>query len=374
MGFILATAAEKFSFTQIATDGDARRGVVSTPRGSFQTPLFMPVGTRGTIKAALATQIAEIGFEVILGNTYHLMLRPGAEVISSYGSLHSFVGWKKHMLTDSGGFQVMSLGAKYNENGATFKSVYDGSTHSVTPEFAVELQELIGADIQMALDVCTMLPAPRETILEAMELTHRWAKRARNAKSRSDQALFGIVQGGTELDLRIESAKVISDLDFEGHAIGGLAVGEERGEMLAALEGSLEHLPKQKVRYLMGVGDPIGMLESIARGVDMFDCVAPSRIARHGQAMTFSGKLHMKNLKYQRDLDPIEMGCPCVACQNFPRGLIRHLVSVGEPTGGSLLTLHNLTFMKRLIDSARDAIVDGSLRKLIGSIHDAWDN
>ncbi|MDA8102191.1 MAG: tRNA guanosine(34) transglycosylase Tgt [Nitrospiraceae bacterium] len=369
-----AVAASKFHFEILTTStGGARRGRVHTTRGTFETPVFMPVGTRGTIKAALVGQIAEIGFEVILGNTYHLMLRPGAEVVASFGSLHGFTGWKRHMLTDSGGFQVMSLGAEYSEQGARFRSIYDGSVHTVTPEEAVTLQELIGADIQMVLDVCTMLPAPRDRVERALELTHQWAKRARSSKSRPDQAQFGIVQGGGELDLRALSAKFIADLDFEGHAIGGLAVGESRGEMLAAIEASVEHLPEGKVRYLMGVGDPVGMLEAIARGVDMFDCVAPSRIARHGQAMTFAGKLHMKNLRYQRDERPIEDGCPCAACAGYPRGLVRHLLNVGEPTAGMLLTLHNLTFMHRLVQRARTAIVDGTLGAVIAEVRSAWD-
>ena len=369
-----AVAARKFEFEILATAaGGARRGRVHTSRGSYETPVFMPVGTRGTIKAALVGQVAEIGFEVILGNTYHLMLRPGAGVVASFGSLHGFTGWKRHMLTDSGGFQVMSLGAEYSEQGARFRSIYDGSVHTVTPEEAVALQELIGADIQMVLDVCTMLPASRDKVERALELTHQWAKRARAAKSRQDQAQFGIVQGGGELDLRAESAKFISDLDFEGHAIGGLAVGESRDEMLAAIDASVEYLPDAKVRYLMGVGDPVGMLEAIARGVDMFDCVAPSRIARHGQAMTFEGKLHMKNLRYQRDEGPIEEGCPCPACAGYPRGLVRHLLNVGEPTAGTLLTLHNLTFMHRLIERARAGIVDGSLGALVAEVRGAWD-
>ena len=370
----MAVAARKFEFEVLAASAGARRGRVHTGRGSYETPVFMPVGTRGTIKAALVGQVAEIGFEVILGNTYHLMLRPGADVVGAFGSLHRFTGWKRHMLTDSGGFQVMSLGAEYSENGARFRSIYDGSTHTVTPEEAVELQELIGGDIQMVLDVCTMLPASRDKVERALELTHQWARRARAAKSRDEQAQFGIVQGGGELDLRAESAKFIADLGFEGHAIGGLAVGETREEMLAAIEASVEHLPDAKVRYLMGVGDPIGMLEAISRGVDMFDCVAPSRIARHGQAMTFEGKLHMKNLCYQRDPGPIEEGCPCPACAEYPRGLIRHLLNVGEPTAGTLLTLHNLTFMHRLIAKARDAIVAGTLGDLISDVRIAWES
>ena len=369
----MGVAARMFEFEVLATASGARRGRVQTGRGSYETPVYMPVGTRGTIKAALSGQVAEIGFEVVLGNTYHLMLRPGAEVVASFGSLHGFTGWKRHMLTDSGGFQVMSLGAEYSERGARFRSIYDGSIHTVTPEQAVELQELIGADIQMVLDVCTMLPASRDKVERAMELTHQWARRARAVKSRDDQAQFGIVQGGGERDLRAESAKFVADLDFEGHAIGGLAVGESRDEMLAAIEASVEHLPDSKVRYLMGVGDPVGMLEAIARGVDMFDCVAPSRIARHGQAMTFAGKLHLKNLRFQRDDGPIEQGCPCPACAQYPRGLIRHLLNVGEPTAGTLLTLHNLTFMHRLIAGAREAIVAGRLGDLISDVRSAWE-
>ena len=334
----------------------------------------MPVGTRGTIKAAMASQVAEIGFEVILGNTYHLMLRPGVEVVKSFGSLHAFTGWPGHMLTDSGGFQIMSLDASYTEEGASFKSIYDGSRLTVTPESAVELQEKIGADIQMVLDVCTMLPAERSRIEYAMDLTHRWAERARKAKRSVTQAQFGIVQGGVELDLRARSAEIIAGLGFEGHGIGGLAVGESRPDMLAAVEVSVAGLPETKPRYLMGVGDPLGMVESIARGVDMFDCVAPSRIARHGQAMTFAGKLHMRNLRFATDDGPIEPDCPCPACRQFPRGLIRHLLQVGEPTAGTLLTLHNLTFMHRLVAKARTAIEQGSLQGLVESVRQVWAN
>lgn len=364
----------EFEFSLTDVSGDARLGIFRTSRDSFKTPVFMPVGTRGTIKAALAPQIADIGFEIILGNTYHLMLRPGVEVIRSLGGLSGFTGWRRNMLTDSGGFQVMSLGATYSESGATFRSIYDGSTHHITPEDATNLQEAIGADIAMVLDVCTNLPASREEVARAMELTHRWAERARAARTRSDQAQFGIVQGGTELDLRKESADAIASMDFEGIAIGGLAVGESRDEMLAVLDAIMGRLPADKPKYLMGVGDPIGVVESIIRGVDMFDCVAPSRVARHGRAMTFQGNLHLKNLQYAKDPTPIEDDCPCVACQNFPKALIRHLVTVGEPTGGSLLTLHNLTFMYRLIERTRLAIASGSIDTFVGLIRDAWTN
>ncbi|KJF16875.1 tRNA guanosine(34) transglycosylase Tgt [Acidithrix ferrooxidans] len=362
------------SFSVGDTHNGSRRGTVKLNRGSFSTPIFMPVGTRGTIKAAIANDIAAIGFEVILGNTYHLMLRPGVEVIDALGGLGRFSGWKRSMLTDSGGFQVMSLGATFSDGGATFRSIYDGSIHDVTPEKAVWLQEMIGADIAMVLDVCTNLPASRDEIKRAMDLTHSWALRARFAKHRQDQAQFGIVQGGSEVDLRSESAKFISDVGFEGIALGGLAVGESRDDMLRAIDAVVPHLPPDKPRYLMGVGDPIGVVEAIARGIDMFDCVAPSRVARHGVAMTFSGKMHMRNQKYVRDESPIEPGCPCVACANFPRALIRHLVSVGEPTGGSLLTLHNLTFMYRLIEGSRNAISTKTLGEYIKSIYAAWGN
>lgn len=352
----------------------ARCAKFEGPRHSFLTPVFMPVGTRGTIKAAIATQIADIGYEVILGNTYHLMLRPGVKTIASFGGLHQFTGWTKSMLTDSGGYQVMSLGANYSDSGVTFRSIYDGSIHEISPEDATTMQEDIGADIAMVLDVCTDLPSTRDQVAKAMNLTHDWAVRARRAKVRGDQAQFGIVQGGIESDLRQESAQFISTLGFEGIAIGGLAVGESREEMLSAVEIVVKELPKDKPVYLMGVGDPIGVVESIIRGVDMFDCVAPSRVARHGQAMTFGGKLHLKNLQYATDSNPIEADCWCVACQNFPRGLIRHLLSVGEPSAGTLITLHNLTFMYRLILEARIGIQKGTIHDLARSIRAAWSN
>ncbi len=363
-----------FKFSISSASESARVGRFVGPRDSFTTPVFMPVGTRGTIKAVLATQIEQIGFEVVLGNTYHLMLRPGVETIQSLGGLHGFTGWKRNMLTDSGGYQVMSLGATYSDKGAVFRSIYDGSIHEVTPERATLLQENIGADIAMVLDVCTNLPAGRDEVARAMELTHSWAKRARSAKTRNDQAQFGIVQGGVEQDLRRESAQFISSIGFEGLAIGGLAVGESREAMLESIDSVMKDLPTDVPRYLMGVGDPIGVIEAISRGVDMFDCVAPSRVARHGQAMTFEGKLHLKNLKFARDSRPIEDDCPCVACQRFPRALIRHLVTVGEPSGGTLLTLHNLTFMYRLVERARQSIRSGTLNALAGSIRAAWSN
>ena len=354
--------------------GSARNGVVTIGSKSYKTPVFMPVGTRGTIKAATAIDVSDIGFEVILGNTYHLMLRPGSKVIQSLGGLHKFTGWNRLMLTDSGGFQVMSLGAKFDDGGVHFKSIYDGANIYLTPEDAVQIQEEIGADIAMVLDVCTNLPATRDQLQRAMDLTHSWAKRARAAKTRHDQAQFGIVQGGSEDDLRVESAQAIVDVGFEGYAIGGLAVGESREDMLKAIEATTPLLPYDRPRYLMGVGDPIGVVEAIARGVDMFDCVAPSRLARHGGALTFNGKVHVKNKKYEVSDSPIEEGCPCMACRQFPLALIRHLMLVGESTAGTLLTIHNLTFMHRLIEGARDAIRENSLDHYVTTIRSAFAN
>ena len=362
------------NFEQLNTYGSARNAVVTIGSKSYRTPVFMPVGTRGTIKAATARDVAEIGFDVVLGNTYHLMLRPGSKVIQSLGGLHGFTGWNRLMLTDSGGFQVMSLGAKFDEGGFHFKSIYDGANIYLTPEDAVLTQEEIGADIAMVLDVCTNLPATRDQLQRAMDLTHSWAKRSRAAKVRDDQAQFGIVQGGSEDDLRRESAQAIVDIGFEGYAIGGLAVGESRDDMLRSIEASTPFLPDDRPRYLMGVGDPIGVVESIARGVDMFDCVAPSRLARHGGALTFQGKLHVKNKKYEVSDAPIEDGCPCLACKHFPLALIRHLLLVGEATAGTLLTIHNLTFMYRLVDGARTAISENSLDRYVANIRNAFAN
>ncbi|MDA8196590.1 MAG: tRNA guanosine(34) transglycosylase Tgt [Actinomycetota bacterium] len=360
------------TFDVVEESDSARNGVVTIGSKSYQTPVFMPVGTRGTIKAATAKDVADIGFDVVLGNTYHLMLRPGSKVIQSIGGLHKFAGWDRLMLTDSGGFQVMSLGAKFDEGGVRFKSIYDGANVYLTPEGAVTTQEEIGADIAMVLDVCTNLPATRDQLQRAMDLTHAWAKRARSAKSREDQAQFGIVQGGSEDDLRQVSAQAIVDIGFEGYAIGGLAVGESREDMLRSIESTTPFLPNDRPRYLMGVGDPVGVVESIARGVDMFDCVAPSRLARHGGALTFQGKVHVKNKKYEEADEPIEMGCPCLACQRFPIALIRHLLLVGESTAGTLLTIHNLTFMHRLVAGARSAIREKSLDRYVTTIRSAY--
>ncbi len=362
------------NFEVLNQSGSARNAMVTIGSKSFRTPVFMPVGTRGTIKAATARDVSDIGFDVILGNTYHLMLRPGSKVIQSLGGLHRFTGWDSLMLTDSGGFQVMSLGAKFDDGGVHFKSIYDGANIYLTPEGAVETQEEIGADIAMVLDVCTNLPATRDQLQRAMDLTHLWAKRARSAKYRNDQAQFGIVQGGSEDDLRQESAQAIVDIGFEGYAIGGLAVGESREDMLRSIESTTPYLPDDRPRYLMGVGDPIGVVESIARGVDMFDCVAPSRLARHGGALTFQGKLHVKNKKFESSGAPIEVGCPCLACQRFPLALIRHLLLVGEATAGTLLTIHNLTFMYRLVEGARNAISENSLDRYVENIRSAFGN
>lgn len=337
----------------------ARRGSVTTSRGTFQTPIFMPVGTRGAVRTIAAHDYAKLGAEIVLGNTYHLMLRPGADVVASLGGLASFSGWEGLTLTDSGGFQVFSLSPKVTQHGVEFRSTYDGTMISFSPEDAVRTQELLGADIQMVLDVCSALPATRGTLHEAMMTTFDWAKRARDAHERTgDQALFGIVQGGDDLQLRVESAQRTASLDFDGYAIGGLSVGETRDVMIAMLDVLADNdaLPREQPRYLMGVGDPIGIIESVMRGVDMFDCVMPSRLARHGVLLTDTGKIHIRREEFARSDEPIDPNCSCEVCSRYSRGFLRHLTATKEPSAGYLSTLHNLSWMFRYIDQVRSAI------------------
>jgi queuine tRNA-ribosyltransferase len=323
----------QFGFEVVTSDNLARSGIMSTPHGDVETPFFMPVGTRGMVRLTPPWVVAEAGFRVLLSNTYHLMLRPGADVVEKVGGLHRFAGWEGAMLTDSGGFQVMSLDAKFEESGVTFKSVYDGSFHKLTPELAIEVQESLGADIAMVLDVCTMLPNDKEKLAKALDLTIDWARRAKSAKSRTDQALFGIVQGGTETDLRITSAEATVGIGFDGYAIGGLAVGEDRDTTVGIVELVTKYLPSQAPRYLMGVGDPYTIVESVARGVDMFDCVSPTRLARHGTALVMNGKVHVRRRENLYLDSPIEQDCPCPTCQRLPRSLISHLLRV-DPWSG----------------------------------------
>src|SRR5437763_8959856 len=294
-----------------ATDGDARVGTVTTARGSFRTPCFMPVGTRGAVRMLSATDLEDLGAELVLANTYHLMLRPGADVVARLGGLHRFTGWNGHMLTDSGGYQVFSLSPHVDDDGVTFRSTYDGTTHRLTPEDAVAVQEQLGADIQMVLDVCPPLPSPAEVVRTAVERTAAWAARARRAHRREGQALFGIVQGGTDAALRAESARRTVELDFHGYGIGGLSVGEPRDEMLTALAVTTAALPLDRPRYLMGVGDPVGLVEAVGLGVDLFDCVLPTRLGRHGTVLTSDGRLHLRGAAHADDDGPLDPRCPC---------------------------------------------------------------
>lgn len=362
-----------------ATDGAARTGTVATAHGAFSTPLFMPVATRGSIRALMTHELAGLSAadgtraEVLLGNTYHLMLRPGAQVVAGLGGLRRFSGWGGPMLTDSGGYQVFSLDPAVSDAGAEFRSTYDGRVLLLTPEAAVATQELLGADIQMVLDVCAPLPSDRAVLRDAVERTVVWAARARVAHRRTaDQALFGIVQGGTDLALRAESADRTVGLDFDGYGIGGLSVGETRDEMLPALAAALARMPTDQPRYLMGVGDPVSVVEAVALGVDMFDCVMPTRLARHGTLLTDGGRLNIKRAEFAADDAPVDPGCPCVTCRTYGRAYLRHLSSVGEPAAASLCTVHNLTWMFGLVGRIRSAITDGTLTALRREVAAVW--
>lgn len=356
-----------------ARDGAARTGTAATARGRFPIPAFMAVGTRGAVRGLDARDLEALGASVVLANTYHLMARPGAEVVAALGGLHRFTGFGGHLLTDSGGFQIHSLGPAVDDDGVSFRSVYDGRRLRLTPETAVAVQEALGADIQMVLDVCTGLPAPDGALRLAVERTAAWAARARAAHRRTaDQAQFGIVQGGTDPALRVESARRTVACDFDGYGIGGLSVGEPRADMLAALDATVPALPEDRLRYLMGVGDPVGVLESVARGVDLFDCVAPTRAARHGTAWTWAGKRSVRAAAAARSDEPIDPECRCPTCDRWSQGYLRHLLVVGEPTAGRLMSLHNLTFMSDLLAAARAAVAGGTLGELRARVGAAW--
>ena len=359
-------------FEADATDGPARAGTVTTARGAFRTPCFMPVGTRGAVKLLDAADLDALGPQVVLANTYHLMMRPGVEAVAALGGLHRFTGWSGQMLTDSGGFQVFSLGPSVDDEGVTFRSTYDGSLHRFTPESVVGAQEALGADIQMVLDVCTGLPAAEEQLRLAADRTIAWAERARAAHGREDQSLFGIVQGGTSAELRAECAQRLVALGFDGYAVGGLSVGEPLEEALPALAAALGHLPEDRPRYLMGVGDPVSMVEAVALGIDMFDCVLPTRLARHGTALTGDGRVQLKGSRFARDESPLDPDCGCSTCRRYSAGYLRHLLLVGEPTGGRLLTIHNLMWILGLVDRIRSAIVEGTLAALRKEVAEAW--
>lgn len=356
-----------------ASDGAARTGTLTTIRGVVALPCFMPVGTRGAVRACSSEDLEALGAEVMLANTYHLMLRPGAELVARLGGIHGFASFTGHVLTDSGGYQTFSLRPQIDDDGVTFRSVYDGSPRRLTPEGAVAVQELLGADIQMVLDVCAPVEASAAELRLAVERTASWARRAKAAHRRTDQALFGIVQGGLDPALRQLSADKTVSLDFDGYAIGGLSVGEPRSAMLDTIDATVPLLPPTRVRYLMGVGDPIGLLEGIARGIDLFDCVAPTRHARHGSLFTASGTLMLRNAQYATDPAPIEPGCRCPTCQRYSRAYLRHLLVVGEPTALRLCTLHNLHFILSLVRRARAAISNGSLAALRSEINGAFE-
>ncbi|MBU4529422.1 MAG: tRNA guanosine(34) transglycosylase Tgt [Hoeflea sp.] len=351
--------AEAFQFKLLATDGKARRGVITMPRGAIRTPAFMPVGTGGTVKAMYMEQVRDLGADIILGNTYHLMLRPGAERVARLGGLHHFARWERPILTDSGGFQVMSLSAlrKINEQGVTFQSHIDGSRHEMSPERSIEIQGLLGSDIQMQLDECVRLPASEAEIERAMEMSLRWADRCKVAfGDQPGKAMFGIVQGGDIPKLRERSAEGLSGLDLKGYAVGGLAVGEPQAVMLDMLDVTCPLLPSEKPRYLMGVGTPDDILKSVGRGIDMFDCVMPTRAGRHGLAFTRHGKINLKNARHAIDHRPLDEESSCPAARDYSRAYLHHLVRSNEILGMMLITWNNLSYYQDLMAGIRAAI------------------
>lgn len=357
--------AVTFDIKTKCKDTAARTATVHTPHGDIHTPIFMPVGTQATVKAMTPRQVKETGAEIILANTYHLYLRPGHDLVKEAGGLHKFMSWDKPILTDSGGFQVFSLGdlRKITEEGAQFRSHLDGSRHMLSPEKAMEIEQALGADIIMAFDECTEYPADYDRVVRAMERTHRWAERCKKAKTREDQALFGIVQGGTYSDLRVESAKAIAAMDFPGNAIGGLSVGEPKDMMNDMLDVTVPHLQETKPRYLMGVGSLDCIIDGVARGVDMFDCVLQTRMARTGTAMTKRGKLVIRNAQFARDFRPIDENCGCYACQNFTRAYIRHLIKTNEILASVLLSIHNVHTTLNFVKEIRASIENSTFEE-----------
>jgi len=359
----------RFSFSIAATDGAARTGIIVMQRGEVRTPAFMPVGTAATVKAMRPEEVRASGADIILGNTYHLMLRPGAERVARLGGLHRFMGWEQPILTDSGGYQVMSLSdlTKVTEEGVSFASHLDGSRHMLSPERSIEVQRLLGSDVVMQFDQLVPTTAGRDQQQEAMERSMRWAKRSRDEFDRggdhaASAAIFGIQQGALDEVLRRQSAEALIDIGFDGYAVGGLAVGEGQEAMLACLDFATDMLPADKPRYLMGVGKPDDIVEAVVRGIDMFDCVLPTRSGRTGQAFTADGPLNLRNARFGEDQDPLEPGCPCPACSRFSRAYVHHLVRSGEILGAMLMTQHNLWFYQRLMQGLRDAIAEQRLQ------------
>jgi queuine tRNA-ribosyltransferase len=365
-----------FHYSLKATDGAARLGEISTPRGTIRTPAFMPVGTAGTVKGMYPEQVRALGADIILGNTYHLMLRPGAERVAALGGLHEFARWPHPILTDSGGFQVMSLAAlrKLTEQGVTFRSHIDGAYYELTPERSVEIQGLLGADIQMQLDECVRLPATAEEITRALRLSLRWAERSKRAfeAQPAGRALFGIVQGGDDPELRVESARGLVDIGFQGYSIGGLAVGEPQEVMLRMIETVAPILPTERPRYLMGVGTPDDIIESVARGIDMFDCVMPTRAGRHALAFTRSGRINLKNARHADDPRPLDEASDCPAARDYSRAYLHHLIRCDEMLGSMLLTWVNLAYYQSLMAGIRAAIDEGRFESFKAEVQESW--
>ena len=352
------------TFELLATDGEARAGVLRTPHGEVPTPAFMPVGTKATVKGVHPEELRELGATILLGNTYHLHFRPGVETIAGLGGLHAFMGWDGPILTDSGGFQVFSLRhtlLALDDEGVAFRSVYDGEEARLTPERAARIQAALGSDVAMCLDVCPAAGVPREELAEAVRLTTLWARRQQAAERPPGQLLFGISQGGSDPELRRRSIEEIAALGFDGHALGGLSVGEEREQMLETVAWAAPALPFARPRYFMGIGDPEGILEVVERGIDMFDCVLPTRLGRTGSALTWSGRLNLRNARYARDPRPLDEQCSCPACARFSRAYLRHLVNQQELLGLRLLSVHNLRFVLELTAAARSAVLAGRL-------------
>ena len=363
---------KRFSFSLNATDGRARTGVIDTPRGEIRTPAFMPVGTAATVKAMMPESVRATGADILLGNTYHLMLRPTAERISRLGGLHKFMNWERPILTDSGGFQVMSLAElrKLTEEGVTFQSHHDGSKHHLTPERSMEIQKLLGSDIVMCFDECPALPATEDDVRNSMELSMRWAQRSRDAfGDRPGHALFGIQQGGVTEELRGISAEKLREIEFDGYAVGGLAVGEGQEAMFGVLDYAPDMLPVDKPRYLMGVGKPDDIVGAVARGIDMMDCVLPSRSGRTGQAWTRRGQVNIKNARHTDDPRPLDEACTCPACSNYSRAYLNHVFRSHEMISGMLITWHNLHYYQELMQGMRDAIAAGTFETFQAEFH-----
>ena len=363
------TCAMQFEVS--ATDGKARRGELSFPRGKVQTPAFMPVGTYGTVKGMLPRDIEEIGAEMILGNTFHLMLRPGTEVVKQHGDLHDFIQWQGPILTDSGGFQVFSLGdmRKITEEGVEFKSPIDGSPVSIDPEKSMQVQRDLGSDVVMIFDECTPYPATEKQAEDSMQLSLRWAERSKKAHGDNPSALFGIVQGGMYESLRDQSMAGLEDIGFDGYAIGGLSVGEPKEDMIRILDHLGDNMPADKPRYLMGVGKPADLVEAVRRGIDMFDCVMPTRNARNGHLFTSTGVVKIRNAVHRGDTSPLDAECDCYTCQNFTRGYLHHLDKCGEILGAQLNTIHNLRYYQNLMKGLRSAIEQGCLEEFVEAFY-----